>query len=218
MPVLTARKQRRTPSVKDVAKMRRMYEAGDTFAEIGRCLDLTPETVAKRAKREGWQRGSGESVGGGEGGMPVTSETRFPEGNNWDTTGNPQSEDNCNLVALPQDLREALTAAANADPAEIQLAFGRVAQVIVSRGITSIQMPRTVAELKTWFEIFRKAHGLDQPAAKDAGAGGLLGPLRTVSRRVVPVEAVESEVREPEVREPEDLDAGVDMDEVLGLK
>lgn len=213
MPVSTARKQRRTPSVKDVAKMRRMFEAGDTFAEIGRCLDLTPETVAKRAKREEWQRGSGVSVGGREAGMPVTSENRSADQTSSDFPEDSQSEDKCNLAALPQDLRDALTVAANADPAEIQQAFGRVAQVIVSRGITSIQMPRTVAELKTWFEIFRKAHGLDQPAAKDAGAGGLLGPLRTVSRRVVPVEAVESEVRESE-----DPDAGVDMDEVLGLK
>lgn len=213
MPSQTARKPRRTPSVKDMVKARRMFEMGDTYAEIGRCLDLTPETVAKRAKREGWERGSGESGGDAEARMPVTSKNRSADQTSSDFPENPQSDDNCNLIALPQDLRDALTAAANADPAEIQQAFGRVAQVIVSRGITTIQMPRTVAELKTWFEIFRKAHGLDQPAPKDAGAGGLLGPLRTVSRRVVPVEAVESGPA-AEV----DPDEGVDMDEVLGLK
>lgn len=214
MPTVAGKIRRKRATALEWRQMRRLYETGDSYAEISRCYGLDCRTVSLRAKKEGWEAAK---RGLGDGRMPVPPENPLSDPETAEsvvatsTDGEkPQPEDNCNLVALPQDLRGALTAAANAEPGELQQAFGRVAQVIVSRGITSIPLPRTVQELKTWFEIFRKAHGLDQPAAKDAGQAGLLGSMRTVSRRTVPV----AESRPPVEPDP---DEGIDMAEVLGL-
>ncbi len=59
----------------------------------------------------------------------------------------------------------AVVALAHASPAEFNAAFAKAAQYFIAQGIQNMPAPRTLADLRTWNEIHRKAAGLD---AKDS--------------------------------------------------
>lgn len=80
------------------------------------------------------------------------------------------------------DLAAALVAEIDSPPEVFQAALARVAQHAIARGIASVPPPRSIAELKTFADLHRRASGLD--AKSDNGGTVLLvNPLRTVSRR-----------------------------------
>jgi hypothetical protein len=111
---------------------------------------------------------------------------------------------NCNLVAIPPDILAALKNVHSAAPEDAQTALGKFAQVIALSSATSIPGPRTIQEFKIWVDLWRKLTGLDLPPAKDAGPSGLLGSMRTVTRRSARV--VELPAAEPVAEPVEDVD------------
>ncbi len=86
------------------------------------------------------------------------------------------------------DLAAALIAEIDSPPEVFQAALGRVAQHAIARGIASVPPPRSIAELKTFADLHRRAAGLD---AKN-GNGGivvLVNPLRSITRSPARVNA-----------------------------
>ena len=76
----------------------------------------------------------------------------------------------------------ALMALVDSPPADFQAAFAGVAQAAIAEGLPEIPAPRSIKELATWFDLWRKAAGLDIKE-KSAGITPLVNPMRTVSRR-----------------------------------
>ena len=72
-------------------------------------------------------------------------------------------------------------ALADASPQEFQGACAKVAQAALALGMATIEPPRTIKELATWWSIYRQMSGLD---AKQATAQAILfQPMRSVKRR-----------------------------------
>lgn len=76
----------------------------------------------------------------------------------------------------------ALQSLVESPPADFQAAFAGVAQAAIAEGLPEIPAPRSIKELATWFDLWRKAAGLDIKE-KSAGITPLVNPMRTVSRR-----------------------------------
>ncbi len=76
----------------------------------------------------------------------------------------------------------ALQSLVESPPADFQAAFAGVAQAAIAEGLPEIPAPRSIKELATWFDLWRKAAGLDIKE-KSAGVTPLVNPMRTVSRR-----------------------------------
>ncbi len=79
-------------------------------------------------------------------------------------------------------LHTARLALVESPPADFQAAFAAVAQAAIAEGIKDVPAPRSVKELATWFDLWRKAAGLDAKTGPQGNAP-LVNPLRTVSRR-----------------------------------
>ena len=98
------------------------------------------------------------------------------------------------IVASPLSrFHSALLDLVASPPADFQAAFAAVAQCAIAEGVRDVPAPRSIKELATWFDLWRKAAGLDAKAGTP-GSSPLVNPLRTVSRRSgagVTVEAVE---------------------------
>jgi len=116
-----------------------------------------------------------------------------------DVDNQSQQGSNCNKVALTGDdsplsrFHAALLELVAAPPADFQAAFAAVAQAAIAEGVRDVPAPRSIKELATWFDLWRKAAGLDAKAGPQGNAP-LVNPLRTVSRRagaVVDVEPVD---------------------------
>ena len=90
------------------------------------------------------------------------------------------------------DVAAALIAEIDSPPEVFQKALARVAQHAIARGIASLPPPRTIAELKTFTDIHRRASGLDEKKG-NGGIVVLVNPLRTVSRRPARVNASEAD-------------------------
>ncbi len=187
-PRLTAAEWRRAQT---------LVEAGESHAETARRFGCQTQTITRRAKKEGWRDPKRRETPNR---VVATEENPTQSQKNTELTGEFYSlaKETAeipaeNALSLSPDLRAALEAAAKASPEGIQSAFGTVAQIMVAQGITQVPSPRNVAELKTWFDIFRKATGLD---AKDKGPqapASLVPSMRTLSRRAVEVVEVEPE-------------------------
>ena len=185
-------------SAGDWAVIRVAAEAGESVAALSRKFLVSNTSITKRAKLEGWRMPLWERKRGrAESGVPVTSESP--------ASGLQEPENgNCNLVAIPPDILAALKNVHSAAPEDAQTALGKFAQVIALSSATSIPGPRTIQEFKIWVDLWRKLTGLDLPPAKDAGPSGLLGSMRTVTRRSARV--VELPAAEPVAEPVEDVD------------
>lgn len=181
------------------ALIRKWAEAGERFSELSRRFDVVPCTIRKRALKEGWkidkwEREKAAAVAASEnkaqkvqvsGGLETLS---YQSSESEETEEIPENQSLTPYAAF----YSAMESAAHASPEDMQNAFTRVAQAALAAGVRDVPPPRNVKELATWFDLFRKASGLD---AKDKGSrdASLVAPLRTLSRRSVSevVEAIE---------------------------
>ena len=111
------------------------------------------------------------------------------------------------LPANLQDLTEELTAPVlpdveiarlsrltDASPEEFQKAMADMFRRLAIEGFRTIQAPRNYKELATVVDLWRKMEGLDKA---DKGSGmpvGMVGVLRSVSRRAVVLDADDGEM------------------------
>jgi len=108
-----------------------------------------------------------------------------------------------NALALTEDLTAPavpdveiarLSRLADASPEEFAKAMAGTFRRLAIDGFREIQAPRNYKELATVIDLWRKLEGIDKP---DKGGGmpvGLVGVMRSVSRRaVVDAEPVEDE-------------------------
>ena len=95
------------------------------------------------------------------------------------------TDKNAELPAIPgQDLlgfQGQLMALADASPQDFQGAAAKVAQAALALGMATIEPPRTIKELATWLDIWRKLSGLDQKQA--VASAVLFAPMRSLKRR-----------------------------------
>ncbi len=80
-----------------------------------------------------------------------------------------------------------LVALACASPADLQAGMAIVAQYNIAQGIRNIPPPRTIADLRTWNEIHRKAAGLDARAMEKRPLVLTVNAPRSLSRQRGPV-------------------------------
>src|SRR6478736_1956917 len=95
------------------------------------------------------------------------------------------TDKNAELPAIPvQDLlgfQGQLMALADASPQDFQGAAAKVAQAALALGMATIEPPRTIKELATWWAIYRQMSGLDAKQATQQAV--LFAPMRSVKRR-----------------------------------
>ena len=107
-----------------------------------------------------------------------------------------------NVLALTEDLTipavpdldiARLSRLADSSPDEFAKAMARTLKGLAIEGFRTIQAPRNYKELATVIDLWRKLEGLDKA---DKGAGmpvGLVGVMRSVSRRPVTVDLVDED-------------------------
>ena len=96
--------------------------------------------------------------------------------------------------ALPEAEISRLASLANASPEEFQKAAGQAFRRLVVAGFQQLQAPRNWKEVATCVDLWRKLEGLDRADKASVIPQGLVGVMRSVSRRpVVDVESDEDE-------------------------
>lgn len=79
-----------------------------------------------------------------------------------------------------EEMSKQLLALAEVPPDKFMEAAGRLAQLQVAIGMQTVPPPRTIKELATWVDLWRKFSGLD--AKQTTGPVGLLTPMKGLRR------------------------------------
>lgn len=160
---------------------------GASYPALARLFGPSPQVIANRAKNEQWptplrlakrRRENGETGNGDEVALPKSKVRRLsaPVIHN-----NHEKDEQLTKDSISR-LHTALLALVESPPADFQAAFAAVAQAAIAEGVRDVPAPRSIKELATWFDLWRKAAGLDAKAGAPGNAP-LVNPLRTVSRR-----------------------------------
>ena len=149
--------------------MRLRYEAGEIASALAREHGVTQQAVSQRIKNEGWNKDANRVAS-------LPPELSQVSGQ---TESQLKNLAKANSPATPA-LKTLQSLAANL-PEEYQSALALFSQAQITEGIQDIPPPRTIGELEKWINIWRRAAGLDKD--KSVGSGGLINPIRTVSRR-----------------------------------
>lgn len=169
------------------AEVRKRICNGQSMVSVAKVYGMTRQAIRNRAEKECWpvprvleaQRRELE-----ESGMlaPVEKEITLPH--KVESVDSLQMQESC--VKPPESpisrFHAALMSLVESPPADFQAAFAGVAQAAIAEGLPEIPAPRSIKELATWFDLWRKAAGLDLKE-KTAGITPLVNPMRTVSRR-----------------------------------
>ena len=180
-------------------KVRSLYEHGETIAELCRAFRLSESGIRAKLQKQGWERkmkGGGEKRGNrgaaanesAPSGLAGTTETGLSA--MFDLSDPPEVQELAGFPSIPANL--------NPSPEEFQALVSTYAKALLQQGSKVIEPPKTAAEFKTWFDIIRKADGLDAKD-KNGQAPGLVKPMRTLSRRTVEAELVELAAELPDV-------------------
>ncbi len=178
---------RATYSKETWAEIRKQVELGMTSLRASELYGPKAQVIYNRSRQEKWdtpQRRKKLRREAGLSGEGAPQETE-PE--------NLASPKNFNSDLLQQDCNKppespisrfhaALISLVESPPADFQQAIAGVAQAAIAEGLPEIPAPRSIKELATWFDLWRKAAGLDIKE-KSAGITPLVNPMRTVSRR-----------------------------------
>jgi hypothetical protein len=164
-------------------------EAGEHAAGIARSLGISPGAVYMRAKKEKWVWPGREKGGNAP---SAASETALT-----DVSVTPAR---CNPIAL----LDRLQAVAAGPPEEFQRGLAALLQHWLALGAAGVEPPKNLAEMKTAFDLFRKAAGLDV-ADRRGDQASAPSPMRTLPRRSAPVVDVTPEP-EPEPEPDPDME------------
>ncbi len=174
-------------SLETWAEIRRKVCAGMTAREASTIYGPTPQVITNRSRNEQWPTKHRLRVKQRESGI---ADDAAPDESKHSLAFAPapanslQMQESCNK---PPDspisrFHLALQSLVESPPADFQAAFAGVAQAAIAEGLPEIPAPRSIKELATWFDLWRKAAGLDIKE-KSAGITPLVNPMRTVSRR-----------------------------------
>ncbi len=169
------------------AEIRKQSELGMSSLRASELYGPKAQVIYNRSRQEKWntpaRRKKLQRESGFSGGVA-------PEETETENLASPKNF-NCGLLQPdcnnPSDspisrFHAALMALVDSPPADFQAAFAGVAQAAIAEGLPEIPAPRSIKELATWFDLWRKAAGLDIKE-KSAGITPLVNPMRTVSRR-----------------------------------
>lgn len=169
------------------AEVRKRICNGQSMVSVAKAYGMTRQAIRNRAEKECWpvprvleaQRRELE-----ESGMlaPVEKEVTLPH--KVEAVNSLQMQQSCDKPpeSAVSRFHSALIALIDSPPADFQKAFAGVAQAAIAEGLPEIPAPRSIKELATWFDLWRKAAGLDIKE-KSIGVSPLVNPMRTVSRR-----------------------------------
>ena len=174
-------------SLETWAEIRRKVCAGMTAREASSLYGPTPQVITNRSRNEQWPtpfRLKAKQREAGEMGVAALDECKHSLASVPVAPNETQSQPDCNNPSESPISRfhAALMALVDSPPADFQAAFAGVAQAAIAEGLPEIPAPRSIKELSTWFDLWRKATGLDIKE-KSAGITPLVNPMRTVSRR-----------------------------------
>lgn len=173
--------------------------AGVSYPVLSSRYGPQKQVISNRAKAEQWptparlarRRKEMDGMGNGVGAAPAESNPKQSAPITKDNQRNLVANATNSLLQVTCDspisrFQSALLALVAAPPADFQSAFAGVAQAAIAEGIRDVPSPRSIKELSTWFDLWRKSSGLDAKASAP-GNVPLVNPLRTVSRRAGPV-------------------------------
>lgn len=151
---------------------KRRWLKGESVTSLANHYQITQVSIYKMIKRQGWARTLCPTKGIGDSGGVAKSAK---------TTGN------ASLEAISDQLDDDNSLiSSDLTPQAFQEALSRRLKSLIAKGIDLIEPPRNPSELKTFYDIIRKADGLDNQTLAGASAP-LMGGLRTISRRSGPV-------------------------------
>lgn len=110
---------------------------------------------------------------------------------------NPSSEELSALLdemlepALPEAEVGLVEQALEADAETFDKVAERAFRVAFIEGLRNMPKPKSVKEVATMYDLFRKSSGRDKEKAKDAGNQGFVPTMRVVNRRMIEVVEVE---------------------------
>ena len=148
-------------------KIRRRAETGETAASLAREFGTSAAAIYKRSAREQWQTPGREAKAGS--GLVTRPVARAAE------TG---------LETRPVDnsacLPDLLAAIDSGDLGAMQAAMVRLGQGMLREGLAGMAPPSTAREFATWYDIVRKAAGID--GRNSAPTGPRLHAPRSIGR------------------------------------
>ena len=157
---------------------------GVSFPTLSRLYGPSAQVIANKAKNEQWptpRRLKNQRREAGLADDVAPDESKHSLAFDPAPANSLQMQESCNK---PPDspisrFHAALQSLVESPPADFQQAFAGVAQAAIAEGLPEIPAPRSIKELATWFDLWRKAAGLDLKE-KSAGITPLVNPMRTV--------------------------------------
>lgn len=188
-----------------VNQMKERRAAGESLQKIADAFKVSKATVQHHTREYGpsgklnaskvaFREARTSESPVSENSVNTPTESGFPVSENSVNSPAPRPEiPNSQTLTNPETLSQfsvALLELSSVPPEDFQRKAGEVAQLAIALGMQTIEPPRTIRELKTWFDIFRQSTGLDK--APSGGDNGLFRPVKPV-RRVVDAEETTGE-------------------------